>query len=151
MILDTLDDVLCQLFWSQDNWAAWVGEDIARTIAAAMPPMPWQILIAVVQIGLGGYLIAGSLRLRRRKASNVEICRTWAKATVLWVLVSMGLALWWVARIGGDLPGVSQAQVESAATWGVALAAIFLLAYPLFMLYWLSRDAIQAETAAWSQ
>ncbi len=151
MVFDTLDDLLFQLFTNEEDWAQWVGGDIARSISVSMPPLVWAILSAVIQTGLGGYLIAGSLRLRRRKASSVEICRTWAKATVLWVLVSMGLALWWVARIAGDFPGATQAEVESAALVGVALASLLLLAYPLFLLYWCSKDAIQSETAAWAQ
>jgi len=70
---------------------------------------------------------------------------------VAWVIVSMGLVLWWVGRIAGDFPGASQAQVESAALYGVALAALLLLAYPLFLLYWFSKDGIRAEAATWAQ
>ena len=43
MILDTLDDVLFQLFWNQDDWAAWVGADIARSIFVSMPPPAWAL------------------------------------------------------------------------------------------------------------
>jgi len=151
MILDTLDDLLFQLSWNEEDWAGWVGADLARSIVVSMPPFAWAFLSAVVQICLGAYLVAGSLRLRRRQASGIEMCRTWAKVTVAWVIVSMGLALWWIGRFAGDIAGVTQAQVDSAAAWGVALAAVFLLAYPLFLLYWISKDAIQSETAAWAQ
>ena len=151
MVLDTLDDLLFQLFWNEEDWAAWGGADIARSIVASMPPLAWALFSTVVQIGLGVYLVAGSLRLRRRRVSGVEMCRTWARVTVAWIIVSMGLALWWVGRIAGDFPGATQAEVESAALVGVALASLLLLAYPLFLLYWCSKDAIQGETAAWAQ
>jgi len=149
MVLDTLDDLLFQLFWNEEDWAAWVGADIARSIVASMPPLAWALFSAVVQIGLGAYLVAGSLRLRRHQASGIEMCRTWAKVTVAWIIVSMGLALWWVGRIAGEFAGATQAQVESAALYGVALAALLLLAYPLVLLYWFSKDGIRAETAVW--
>ena len=68
-----------------------------------------------------------------------------------WVIVSMGLVIGWIGRIGASFPGAGQAEVESAARCGVALAAVLLLAYPLFLLYWFSRGAIRAETEAWSQ
>lgn len=79
MVLDTLDDLLFQLFWNEENWAAWVG------------------------------------------------------------------------RIAGDFPGATQAEVQSAALVGVAMASLLLLAYPLFLLHWFSKEAIQGETAAWVQ
>jgi hypothetical protein len=150
MVLDTLDDVLFRLFTNEEDWAGWVGANIARSIVVSMPPIAWALLSAVIQIGLGAYLVAGSLRLRRRQASGVEMCRTWAKVTVAWVIVSMGLALWWIGRIAGEFAGATQAQVESAALYGVALAALLLLAYPLFLLYWFSKDTIRAETASWA-
>ena len=151
MVLDTLDDVLFQLFWNEEDWAGWVGADIARSIVVSMPPIAWALPSAVIQIGLGVYLVAVSLRLRRRQASGVEMCRTWAKVTVAWVIVSMGLVLWWIGRIAPYFLGATQAQVESTVAWGVALAALLLLAYPLFLLYWISKDAIRAETATWAQ
>jgi hypothetical protein len=151
MILDTLDDVLFQLFTNQEDWTEWVGADIARSIFVSMPPLAWALLSAVIQIGLGGYLVAGSLRLRRRTSSGVEMCRDWAKATAVWVVVSLGFGIWWIGRISGNFPGASEAQIEIAAAWGVALAAVFLLAYPLFLLYWFSREDIQTETATWAK
>jgi len=69
---------------------------------------------------------------------------------VTWVIVGMGLMIWWIGRIGASLPGAGQAEVESDARRGVALAAVLPLAYALFLLYWFSRGAIRAETQAWS-
>jgi len=76
MVLDTIDDVLFQLFWNEEDLARWVGADIAQSIVVSMPPLAWRLLSAVIQIGLGVYLVAASLRLRRRQASGVEMCRT---------------------------------------------------------------------------
>ena len=149
MIIDTLDDLLFQLFTSEQDWAAWVGSDIAQTIVVSMPPMGWQIVSAVIQICLGCVLVAGSLRIRRRQASGVQMCRTWATATAAWVVLSLGFSLWWIGQISGDLPGASEAEIEAAAVWGIALAAVFLLAYPVFLLYWFSRDDIRTEIAIW--
>ena len=148
MIIDTLDDLLFQLFTSEEDWAAWVGSDIAQTIAISMPPLAWHILAAVIQICLGCVLVAGSLRIRRRQASGVQMCRSWAMATAAWVVLSLGVSLW-IGRISGDIPVATEAEIEAAAVWGIALAAVFLLAYPTFLLYWFARDDIKAETATW--
>lgn len=54
MVFDTLDDLLFQLFTNEEDWAQWVGGDIARSISVSMPPLVWAILSAVIQTGLGG-------------------------------------------------------------------------------------------------
>jgi hypothetical protein len=150
MVIDTLDDLLFQLFMSEEDWAAWVGSDIAQTIAVSMPPLAWHILAAVIQSCLGCVLVAGSLRVRRRQASGVQMCRSWAIATAAWVVLSLGVSLWWIGRISGDIPVATEAEIEAAAVWGIALAAVFLLAYPVFLLYWFSRDDVLEETATWT-
>ena len=149
MVIDTLDDLLFQLFTSEEDWAAWIGSDIAQTIFVSMPPLAWLIAAAVIQICLGCVLVAGSLRIRRRQASGVQMCRTWAMATAAWVVLSLGFSLWWIGRISGDLPVASEAEIQAAAVWGIALAAVLLLAYPVFLLYWFSRDEIQTQIAGW--
>jgi hypothetical protein len=147
LLLDKIDDVLT-LSWTAQDWGRIFAPDLADLIARSMPPVAWRVFSAAVQIALAALLIGGSVALRRRARSGVRLCRLWAWLAVVWIVVSMGRSVWWLQQHGGELPA-SPSIVWGFAVMGIAFATVLLLAFPVFLLVWLSRPAVRGEYATW--
>ena len=112
--------------------------------ARRMAPVP-----AAGQMGLAALLLFGSLALRRRARNGVSLCRLWAWLAVVWVVVTMGRAIWWLQRHAAELPTLAPVSCQGYAVFALAFAFILLLAFPVFLLVWLSKPSVRAEYEAW--
>ncbi len=61
----------------------------------------------------------------------------------------MVVGLWWLERIGPRLSALAPAGWQGYAVLGILLAVVLMLAFPVFLLVWLSRPAVRQETAHW--
>lgn len=148
IFVDKLDE-LVTLTWTEEQWTRAVGEDLAALIVSALPPLGWRLASSLAHIALAVLLFAASLALRGRRRSGVSRCRAWAMLAIGWVVVEMGWAIWWLSRYEGEIMGVAPATWQGNAAFGIAVALVVLLAFPVFLLVWLSRGDVRAEYEAW--
>ena len=66
-----------------------------------------------------------------------------------WVVLEMGWAIWWLSRYTGQIMGIPPATLQGYAAFGIAVALVVLLAFPVFLLIWLARIDVRAEYEAW--
>ena len=107
------------------------------------------MISSVVHMALAILLFTGSWALRGRRRSAVAKCRAWATLAIAWVAVEIGWAIWWLSRFTGEIMGVAQATWRGYAAFGITAALVILLAFPVFLLTWLSRSHVRAEYEAW--
>jgi hypothetical protein len=148
MFLDKLDDLLL-LGWTEDDWARVLGAELAALVVRALPPAAWRLVSALIQLALALLLFSGSLALRRHHRAGVGRCRLWAWLAIVWSVSAMGVGLLWVQRYVGGVPDVSAVYWYGSATFGIIVALSILLAFPVFLLYWLSRADVRAEYGSW--
>lgn len=149
MVADKVDDVLT-LGWAEEDWRRIFGAYLTDIVTDAMPPAGWRLVSSVAHIGLGVLLFVGSIGLRRHRRSAVAKCRLWALLAIVWVAVEIGWAIWWLSGYTGQVAGVSAAEWQGYAAFGIAVAVVILLAFPLFLLVWLARREVRAEYESWT-
>lgn len=148
IFLDKIDD-LVTLTWTEEDWRRIFAPDIAEVIARARPPQAWRLVSHLVQMGLGVLLFVGSIVLRRRRRAGVRLCRVWAWLAIVWAVVTIGWAIWWLQQFGGEMADVSLVGWQGYAAFGIVLALVLMLAFPVFLLVWFSKLDIWAEYATW--
>ncbi len=148
LLLDSVDDLIT-VRWTAAEWRRIFPPDLADLIARSMPPAAWRAVSAAVEIGLAALLIVGSLGLRRRARHGVSLCRLWAWLAIGWVVVVIGRGTLWLEQHGGELPAVGTITWQVYVPFALVLAAALLLAYPVFLLVWLSRTAARSEYETW--
>lgn len=149
MILDQVDDLLLPLFWGPDEWRRLVGPELADSLEQSFPARSWVLTCHIVKMALGGFLIAGSLALRRRRRLGVTLCRTWAGLATAWVAIETTWALRWLSDHVEEITGLSAEGWQGTATLGVLIAAALLLVWPAILLIWLARTDVRQEIAGW--
>jgi hypothetical protein len=148
IFVDQIDDLLT-LTWTEEQWGRVFAPGIAELIVQATPPVGWQLSSALIQMGLGVLLFVGSVGLRRRSRPGVYLSRLWAWLAIGWTVLSMGWGIWWLQRHAGEISGLSQVSWQGYAAFGIVLALVLLLAYPVFLLLWFSKADVRAECETW--
>jgi hypothetical protein len=148
LVLDNLDE-LVTLRWTATEWRQVFGPYVAEWIARTTPSVGWRLGAAVVEIGLGVLLIGGSVALRRRTRRGVARCRLWAWLAVAWILVAVGRGTVWLLLHARELPAAAD-DWRGYAVLGLGLAIVLLLAFPVFLLVWLSQPAVRKEVDTWT-
>lgn len=151
IFLDQLDDLWLGLTWTEEHWRRFLSAEMAAFMAAALRPTGWQLASTVIQVALGIMLVVGSIRLHRRRRSGVSLCRSWSWLAIAWVVIEIGWAIWLLSRYGEAIPSMSAVSWQAAAAFGVSLALVMLLAYPVFLLVWLARPDVKAEYVSWAE
>ena len=149
LLIDTADDVLT-LQWTAENWRRIFAPEIADAIARAMPSVGMRILSTGVQVALAALLVVGCLRLRRRSRAGVAQGRLWAWLAIAWVIIQTMRGAVWLRQFGDDLPSLGAVTPHVYVLFAGALAVAILLAFPVFLLVWLSRPAVRAEYERWT-
>lgn len=151
MFIDQAEDLLmAPALRSAEWWGRFFRPELADFIVRAMPPVAWSLVSAMTGVVLAGLLLLGSIRLRRRHRSGVALTRAWAWLVMVWVAIEMVRALWWLGRYAAEIPGVIPGQWEGYAAFGILVALVVTLGYPVFLLIWFARPAVRRELAAWA-
>jgi uncharacterized membrane protein HdeD (DUF308 family) len=148
LVLDNVDDLVL-VWWTAGDWGQVFAPAIADLIARTTPSAGWRLVEGVVEVGLGTLLIVASLAVRRRFRRGIPLCRLWAWLAVAWTVVVMARSLVWISRHAGELSAVVGREVRGYAVFGLLLALVLLLAYPVFLLVWFSRPTVRAESGTW--
>lgn len=152
MLVDKTDDlILIPLLWAGDGWRSLLGPELGDLVASTMPLWAWLFFYILLGMALGVLLVVASLRLRNRYPSGVTLCRTWAWLAIAWVVAGLSLAIWWIATFRDQVARLAEPGWETAAVSGILAALALLLAYPVFLLVWLSRAAVKAEYLTWQE
>ena len=69
---------------------------------------------------------------------------------VAWVVIQTVRGAVWLRQFGDDLPSVGAVTPHAYALFAGALAVAVLLAFPVFLLVWLSRPAVRAGYERWA-
>lgn len=150
IVLDQVDDLLVFFWWDQSDWSRLLAPDVAALVERVSGPVGWRLFSGLAQVALGTMLVAASIRLRGRRASGVRLSLLWAWLAIAFAVVEIGAAtvlLWSASRDAGF---ASAAGFEAFAALGLALALALIVAWPILLLAWLTRPAVKAEAATWS-
>ena len=148
MALGELQELVRILTWTEEDWQALLGPLWTESIVAALPSTPWRVASSIVEIGLGCLLLVASWWLFRRDRRAVGACRTWAWLAIGYAAVVIVWVATWLPRYLDGLPGDEQAGA-GAVYFGMAVAMGIMLAFPVFLLYWLSREDVRTDYEAW--
>ncbi len=152
MFVDKADDLLLvPLMWAGDSRRWLFGPEIGELVARTMPRALWLAFYILLGMALGLLLLVGSLRLRRRIPSGVNLCRAWAWLSIVWLAAGLAVALWWLGRYGDEMARLTGPDWQMTVLSQILLVLILLLVYPVFLLVWLSRAPVKEEYLTWRE
>ncbi len=118
------------------------------------------IVAEAVKLALAIALLASGVGLLRRRPGSVPLARVWAVAKIVATIVGTTLGMWIqqdairAAVSGSNLPPNAPANMPVFMMGGAIIGGLFAIAWgcalPAFMLIWLSRGRVRAETARWA-
>jgi len=116
----------------------------------------WMVVGSILSLLVAGLLLAAGIGLLRRRLWGLACYSAWAMLKILWVAVNTGITLSMrdatMEFIGASNPSgpIIPARLTTLITVIVPVGAlIWGWALPVFMLIWLSRAKIKAETVQW--
>jgi len=110
---------------------------------------PWYFVVVAVSMVLAGgaslCLLAGGALLisRRRIARRLHL-------VYAWVTLGLGVADALVVWVGLGISGIPD-DLYGFMSLGAAVALIWALVYPVFVLFWFARATVRADVATWER
>lgn len=115
--------------------------------------MALTLALAIVGLGLAGWLLINGIGLTMRKGWTGRSCMLWSIVKALFVCGSVGVALY----MGGvttkrmDEAGIVLTPFEQTMqTLNPLIFGVWGLVLPVFLMIWFSRARIRKEVASWS-
>jgi hypothetical protein len=152
-LLGSCCGVLSPLVWPR--YIAWLESmeqmpqeqiEMARN---QMPPALWIVPASLVGLALALILLIGAIKLIRRQAEGVGLCKFWAWFTIPWSLLGFVVQLLLQTRAAADAAPMGAAGQYIGLAFGGCWVLLIGVGWPLFMLYWFMREPVKAEIAAW--
>ena len=149
----------------QGMLAPWILEAVASimprgtegTLDAVVESANWLIVTSIMTTGVAALLLAGGVGLVKRRQWGIGTCRAWAVLKMLLVLLNTGVGYFVqeasLTALAEQTPRgaqMSEEFVTAAVVLGLILGVAWGWAFPVFMLIWLGRGRVKAETSAWS-
>ncbi len=110
------------------------------------PSINW-IAASVAEFLLGVALFTGGIALARRAGSSIATLRIWA---CLKIGVTTSLLIFAQLVIIAENNSITHPPDFDRTALGLALNLIWTWMLPVFVLVWIRRRSIRAETAAWN-
>jgi hypothetical protein len=121
--------------------------------------VPTLVAVGLLTAAVAAILLTAGILLARRRPTAVRTLRAWAVLKLLLSAVTLAvnaviqrdqLAAMQSARPGGTPMPPGMAPFMNATLYvGLAIAALWLAALPVFILVWFSRPRPKADLAAW--
>ena len=147
--------------WVHQELRHRVGERSLPGEAAFSDKWSGKIALANGAMGAASVLLTagGILLLMRRRYSGVTL-KSWAgikiAATTLWLLTQagynkdlLGLVFRGTRSMAGDGSELAASSARTEAITLMGISALWLVALPFFVLFWLSRTEIRRQVRDW--
>ena len=122
-----------------------------QTCALPISPAAWIVPASLVSLALSLILFIGAIKLIRRRSGGVGLYKFWAWFNIPWSLLGFVVNLILQARVPkGDQPMGAVSQYVGLAFSG-CMVLVLGVGLPLFVLYWFTREKVQAEIAIWEE
>lgn len=116
----------------------------------------WTVATSLVGMAVAALLLVGGIGLAKRRPGSVAMCRVWSVLKIVLVLVNSAVAyrlmLTQFDAMGQSGPGampMGPGFGKVIAMFGVVVGLAWGWALPVFLLIWLGRGKIKAETSGW--
>ncbi len=123
-------------------------EKIDATMAS-IPPAAYMVPMSLLGLGISILLMVGSIGLLRRREKAVKLLKIWAWTDLAYSLAGLPIQFMFGMR-GTQYPGASPADMVGPIS-GLCCGGLLGLAFPVFVLIWLSRQASKDEILAWAE
>lgn len=128
--------------------------DIPSEVAAELERTKgWTMISSALTLALALLLAVSGVGLTNRRLWSVSVARLWAVLKMLLVVVGVGMA-WQIQsvsfRANPGVPPGGTGFTTSIQIMSLVFGLVWGWALPVFMLIWLSRPRIKAETEAWN-
>jgi len=145
--------------------APWIVEEIASIMPSGTEDMldavresaPWLVGASIITTGVAALLLAVGVGLVKRRRWAVGTCRAWAVLKMVWVLANTVVGYYVqqasLSAISERTPTAAQMSpefVDAMVVVGLIIGVAWGWALPVFLLIWLGRGKIKAETSAWA-
>ena len=139
-----------------DTFPSAVPQARATAVEAVNQLGFWAVANSLLCIGAAALLVAVGIGLLKRRHWGVRTARVWAcfkivlvaaDAAVTYPLVKVQCEAAFQQMSG--IPGMPAQTTELMTFGAVALVLVWGWALPVFLLIWLARRKIKAETSAW--
>jgi hypothetical protein len=116
----------------------------------------WTVIVSVLTMAVALMALFAGIGLYQRRRWGVQLGLTWAIVKIPFA-VAIGVYDYALQRAqfenmsvqGAGGPGLSPGLVAGLSLIGVVLGLLWRWAFPIFLLIWLSRGKIKAETSQW--
>ena len=112
------------------------------------PPLAWTVLSGILGLVIAVLLMIGSIRLIRRNASGVTVCKIWAWINIPWTLIAVPVSIMIQPQMPPDLQQ-GALGMQAGAVIGPCIGVVWGLAFPIVMLIWFARRAIKDDVRGW--
>ncbi len=143
--------IVMPLIWpAYVNWLANFvpDEKMVEAMRQMRPPIAWTLLSSVLGLAMAILLLTGSIKLIRRNASGVSMCKLWAWIIIPWMLIAIPVSI----KIQPQMPPDLQQGglgMQAGAVIGPCMGVVWGLTFPIVMLIWFARRAIKDDVRGW--
>ncbi len=139
--------------------------DFASGIAGDQPQfavvrkwMPWTIGMGVAGGVIAAILLFAGIQLIRRKPASAGLIRGWAIIKIIYALPATGVGLIMqleqaaaVSQQAGVAGAFAPGSLSIIGVGSSIVGGLWLLAFPVFVLFWFRRDAVREEIGRWAR
>ncbi len=146
--------LLTPVFWSTMvdfmNSSGNVPEQQIQAMQAAKPPTGWSVGAGLIGLVLATLLMIGSIKVIRRRAEGVTLCKIWAWVAIPWSVLAFIVNMYIQMQIPQEAQQMGAAGQVAGLAFGACMTLVFGIGIPIFMLAWFSRQKIRDEIAGWA-
>jgi hypothetical protein len=116
----------------------------------------WTVATSLVGMAVAALLLVGGIGLAKRRPWSLATCRVWSVLKIVLVVANSAIAYRLVQTQFAAMGQGGLVAMPMGAGFGKTMAIIAVVmgpawgwAFPVFLLIWLGRGKIKAETSGW--
>ncbi len=117
----------------------------------------WIVASGLVSMAVAGLLLAGGIGLVKRRRWAIATCRGWAILKIIYAVGSSAVNyqiqeanLEAMSRQTPGMAAMPGGVTDAMLVGGTVIGLLWSWAFPVFVLIWLARKTVKAETGSWS-